>query len=50
MKHMKCWGGGGGGGGGAKLNLAVVLTYDTGRSDTILEESRGYQVKMQIVL
>ena len=30
----------GGGGGGAKLNSAIVLTYDTGRSDTILKESR----------
>ena len=28
-------------GGGPKLNSAVVLTYDTGLSDTIYKESRG---------
>ena len=27
--------------GGQNLNSAVVLTYDTGRSDTIIKESRG---------
>ena len=31
---------------GAKLNSLVVLTYDTGRSDAILKESRGCHVKM----
>ena len=31
-------------GGGGKVKLVVVLTYDTGRSDTILKE--GCQVKI----
>ena len=36
----------GGGGGVAKLNVAVLLTCDTSRSDTILKKSRKCRVKI----